>query len=210
MFREALVSANGSEAKRNATQPGVIVHNNISNMKNLLAFLITLYALSCSNNNSVDSPYSEIPDTIIIEVSIFEPKLKTLPILDSITDVLNKCPVPKGKITEVIIFVERQTYGFEIYLTTISDYHWVYTNTNGVFKYNEYNFYYYGLFLEELFEKTKNKVKLTVPNPEKLYFDTDERCYKWAYAFKEGILEGILVKDCNKLWVNWDYYPGED
>jgi len=179
-------------------------------MKKVLFFFISLYAFCCCINNSADSQYSETPDTIRIEVSIFDPKLKMLPILDSITSVLNKCPVPKGTITEMIIVVEKRTYGFEVYLTTISDYHWIYTDTSGVFEYNGYNFYYTGLFLEELFEITESKVKLTVPNPEKLYFDTDDRCYKWVYALKNGILEGILVKDCTSLWVNWDYFESED
>lgn len=46
-------------------------------------------------------------------------------------------------------------------------------------------------------------------NPKKMIFDIDDTGYKWVYAIQNGNIEGILLKDCQRLWVNWDYFPGE-
>jgi len=181
-------------------------------MKKLLYLSVSLIFTACNfgNNNPVETTFKEVSDSIRIEVNFFEPELKILPILDSITDALNMCPVPKGKITEMIIIVENRAYGLEVYFATISDYLWDYSDSRGVFEYNGYKFYYSGVVLEELFIIKEKRTSLSFPNLEGLYFDPDERCYKWVYALKNGILEGILVKDCNKLWVNWDFFEGED
>jgi len=181
-------------------------------MKQLFIFFALIFLLSCKSNNSRyhDVEDNILADSISIEVNLFVPDSEIYPLLDSIIMSLNNCPKPKGKIIEMVVLVEEHGNDYIISMSTISDYHWDYTLSKGVFEHMNYRFYYTGSLLDDFFKPLDSLVKIVFINPKKLVFDIDDRNYQWIYILQDGNIEGILAKDCNKVWVNWDYYPGED
>lgn len=91
----------------------------------------------------------------------------------------------------------------------LCDHHWNYTLSTGLFEYNNHRFYYSGPLLKDLIIETETSLEMKFQNPKKMIFDIDDTGYKWVYAIQNGNIEGILLKDCQRLWVNWDYFPGE-
>ncbi|MDX9928243.1 MAG: hypothetical protein RBS37_00145 [Bacteroidales bacterium] len=172
-------------------------------------FFIILIGCNSGNHQSSEIPQSGMSDSIWIEMTLYEPHYEMHALLDSIIKTLETCPSPKGKIIELVISIEYQDYGLMMDIETISDYHWNYTLSSGLFDYKNSRFYYSGPNLEELFIETDSSMKMKFQNPQKMVFDIDDRVYKWVYAIKDGCIEGILVKDCQRVWVNRDYFPGE-
>lgn len=177
-----------------------------------LPFVFILILSGCGINSSktLKPESSELTDSIELDLTVIIPNIELHPLLDSIINVLNSCPIPKGNKIEMFISVEQRDYGLELFFNTICRYYSDSSSKTSIFDYKGFRFYYTGVFLDNYFIETDNIIKMRFVNPSKLIFDIDDRDYKWVYAVKNGIIEGILVKDCNKLWVNWDYFPGED
>lgn len=170
-------------------------------------FIIVLIGCNSSNQKSCEIPNGGTSDSVWVEMTIYEPNSKIHALLDSIITTLDTCPSPKGNNIELVIFIKNHDSGFIMDIETISDYHWNYSLSSGLFDYKNRRFYYSGSSLKDLFIETDSSMKMKFQNPQKMVFDIDDREYKWVYSIEEGSIEGILVKDCKRVWVNRNYFP---
>lgn len=178
----------------------------------LFYYIFIIVSIGCNSGNQQSSriPLKEMPDSIWIKMTLYEPHSKLHALLDSIIATLDTCPSPAdGAHIELVVFIENYDKGLIMNIATIIDYHWDYTLSSGLFDYKNRRFYYSGTHIEDFFIEKDSILKMKFQNPQKMIFDIDDREYKWVYAITDGKIEGILVKDCQRVWVNWEYFPGE-
>lgn len=140
-------------------------------------------------------------DSITVEQRIIIPKTIVLPILDSIVKSVNKCPSP-FRYSELPLRINIHAYeeGSKQYLLLAT-----YTNKLGIgatyiFNYLNYDFFYSGVFLKELFEDTGIIVNNQYADPMKTISDIDDRGFVWILMVNDSDFEWYHINTCDTIW----------
>ena len=91
---------------------------------NKLFYIFIILVIGCNspNRQSSGTTTDQLPDSVRIEMNLYEPHVKLYTLLDSIVMTLANCPSPSNTdIIEFVVFVEPRDYGFLMNIGTICD-----------------------------------------------------------------------------------------
>ena len=180
-------------------------------MKNYIIIIICiLFFFSCKNHGKEDiiiKEYDSILDSVLLDIQIIKPKETIIPLLDSLTSIVDSCNMYKKSDLSFNVTSYQDSCWLKVNISPFNKKYFSYILKRQLFYYKGYTFSYNGIFLNTYFTKINSFIKYKVKDPKALQYNYDERGYigGWEYVLINDSLKCISYGFCGNMWKDMNY-----